>query len=173
MATTSSKRFIPKSLPKPVVDDSRVNSVQANSESSFVNSALPKHIPFPYIDGQSDWLTEGFTFLVGVFALGCQYLEMYRTVWWLPEFANKQALHFQLIDKIVLTFILAILARKFLALFVLAGVKYLKKRHRSYHQLANYVPHVYILQLACLLGVCCFDVFLNYGILSLFCLCYP
>lgn len=162
---STSRRLIPKSLPR--VPDDGDNGVPTYS------SALPKHIPFPYIDDQSDFLIEGFSFLVALFAMGCQYLEMYRTVWWLPEFANKQALHFQLIDKVLLAFIIVILSRKFLALFVLASAKYLRKRHKSYHTLANYIPHIHAIQLGGLLGVCCFDVFLKYGFLNLLCLCYP
>lgn len=134
---------------------------------------MPKHIPFPFVDEQSDYLFEGFAFVVALFATGCQFLELYKTVWWLPEFANKQAVHFHLIDKVLFAFILAILARKLLALFVLASVKYLKRRHKSYHTLANYIPHIYAIQLGTLLGVCCFDIFLKYGFLNLLCLCYP
>lgn len=169
--SATSRRFIPKSPPR--LEDSEGNGVPRVSENPFTSSALPKHLPFPYIEGQSDWLIEAFSFLVSVFALGCQYLEMYRTVWWLPEFANKQALHFHLIDKIVLAFIVAVLARKFLALFVLASVRYLRKRHKSFNTLANYIPHIYAFQMGCLLVVCCFDVFLKFGILSLSALCYP
>lgn len=167
--SATSRRFIPKAIPSRQGDDSEPNGVDV----PVTSSALPKHLPFPYIESQSDWLVEGFSFLVAVFALGCQYLEMYRTVWWLPEFANKQALHFQLIDKIVIAFIVAILGRKFLALFVLSSARYLKKRHKSCYTLSNYIPLIYALQLGCLLGVCCFDVFFQYGILNLLCLCYP
>lgn len=118
-------------------------------------------------------LIEAFSFVVALFALGCQYLEMYRTVWWLPEYANKQALHFQLIDKVLISFIVVILSRKLLALFVLASVRYLRRRHKAYHTLASYIPHIYAFQLCCLLGVCCFDIFLKHGILNLLCLVYP
>lgn len=170
--STTSRRLIPKNLAKPA-EDSDYGVVQQVTETSFISSALPKHIPFPYIEEQSEFLMETFSFVVALFALGCQYLEMYRTVWWLPEFANKQALHFQLIDKVLISFIVVILARKLLALFVLASVRYLKKRHKSYHTLASYIPLIYALQLCCLLGVCCFDIFFKYGVLDLLCLVYP
>lgn len=167
----SSRRPVSKSLIKDGSDQQQQAANPPVPEFNTISSALPKHIPFPYIEDQSDFLMEGFSFVVGLFAMGCQYLEMYRTVWWLPEFANKKALHFHLIDRVVLAFVVVILARKFLALFVLASVRYLKKRHKSY--LSNYIPHLYVVQIACLLGVCSFDVCLQYGILNLLCLCYP
>lgn len=165
MSTT--RRPFTAAKAQPTEDSDQCSSTSDN------NSVLPKHIPFPDIENQSEVFYESFSFAVALCALGCQYLELYRTVWWLPEFANKQALHFQLIDKILLAFIVAVLSRKLMALLVLTSAKFLRKRHKSYHTLANCIPHIYGFQLICLLGICCFDIFLKYGFLSLSCLCYP
>lgn len=173
--SSSSRRFIAKNPPKQVPDShvSDGHGVSQGLDNSQSSSALPKHIPFPEIEGSSEIIVEGFTFIVALFAMGCQYLEMYRTVWWLPEMANKKAMHFHLIDKTVVAFIVCILIRKFLALLVFGGVKYLKKCHKSYHTLANSLPWIYVIQMGGFLGVCCLDIYMKYGILNILCLCYP
>lgn len=171
---STSRKLIPKNQPRvaeAVVSDS--SSAPTSQETSQNSSALPKHIPFPDLEGSSELVVEGLIFVIAVFAMGCQYLEMYRTVWWLPEMANKKAMHFHLIDKSVVAFIVCILVRKFLALLVLNGVKYLKKCHKSYHTLANCMPWIYVIQLGAFLGACCLDIYMKYGILNILCLCYP
>lgn len=170
------RRICPNSASKAKASDEYDKpKPQLSADISAISCGLPKHIPFPaQIDEPfSNWSIEGFVFLVSVFSLGCQYLEMYKTVWWIPEFSNNQAIHFNLIDKVLLAYIVVILSRKLMAQFVLSSATFLKKRGKHYQTLANLIPHIYAFQLLCLLCVCCFDIFLKYGVWNLLCLNYP
>lgn len=72
-------------------------------------------------------------------------------------------------------FVVLILSRKCVALFVYSASSYIRKRQKSksYNLLATLIPHIYSLQLFLLLGVCCFDVYLKFGLWKLLGLCYP
>lgn len=53
---------------------------------------LPKHFPFPNIPLESDIL---FDFLMAIFAIigmGLQFLNMYKSVWWLPHSYTQNAM---------------------------------------------------------------------------------
>ena len=50
----------------------------------------PKHIPFPDIPQASEILNEFFMFTFATISAGLQFLNLYRTVFWLPESYNKQ-----------------------------------------------------------------------------------
>lgn len=52
----------------------------------------PKHIPFPYIPQDSELLFEIMNFIFTLVATGLQFLNLYRTAWWLPQSYNNQAM---------------------------------------------------------------------------------
>lgn len=49
----------------------------------------PKHIPFPDVPQNSEILNEFFMFAFSFLAATLQFLNLYRTVWWLPESYTK------------------------------------------------------------------------------------
>lgn len=52
----------------------------------------PKHIPYPYIPQDGTLLFETMTFVFTLIAAGLQFLNLYRTVWWLPHSYTNQAM---------------------------------------------------------------------------------
>lgn len=52
----------------------------------------PKHVPFPYIPQDGTLLFEAMTFLFVLIATGLQFLNLYRTAWWLPHSYTNQAM---------------------------------------------------------------------------------
>lgn len=52
----------------------------------------PKHIPFPYIPQDGTLLFEAMTFVFTLVATGLQFLNLYRTAWWLPHSYTNQAM---------------------------------------------------------------------------------
>lgn len=52
----------------------------------------PKHIPFPYIPQDGTLLFEAMTFVFSLVATGLQFLNLYRTAWWLPHSYTNQAM---------------------------------------------------------------------------------
>ncbi|KAH9631691.1 hypothetical protein HF086_014692 [Spodoptera exigua] len=85
----------------------------------------PKHIPFPYIPQDGNLLFEAMTFVFTLVATGLQFLNLYRTAWWLPHSYTNQAMNFYLIDPHLVAFIVTIIFRKLLlsiSLAILRGV---------------------------------------------------
>lgn len=52
----------------------------------------PKHIPFPYLPQDGTLLFEAMTFVFTLVATGLQFLNLYRTAWWLPHSYTNQAM---------------------------------------------------------------------------------
>lgn len=46
---------------------------------------MPKHIPFPDFPGSSELINELIMFLFITFAAAMQFINLYRTMWWVPE----------------------------------------------------------------------------------------
>lgn len=52
----------------------------------------PRHIPFPNIPYDGDLLFESMMFVFTALAAGSQFLNLYRTVWWLPHSYTSQTM---------------------------------------------------------------------------------
>lgn len=132
----------------------------------------PKHIPFPYIPQDGTLLFEAMTFVFTLVATGLQFLNLYRTAWWLPHSYTNQAMNFYLIDPHLVAFIVTIIFRKLLlsvSLFVLRGLLAPKL-----------MPHATIAARMFILGVvlgalswCTYFIVLKYPLVKIFYLCYP
>lgn len=56
------------------------------NETKCTDSPVPpKHIPFPPIPQDGELLFETMSFAFTLVATGLQFLNLYRTVWWLPN----------------------------------------------------------------------------------------
>lgn len=53
---------------------------------------LPKHIMLPEIPGDGNLYFEVILYIFGVVIMGLQYVNMYKTVWWLPHSNANYAL---------------------------------------------------------------------------------
>lgn len=52
----------------------------------------PKHIPFPNTPTENNVLFEVMIFTFSLVAAGLQFLNLYRTVWWLPHSYTNQTM---------------------------------------------------------------------------------
>lgn len=98
-----------------------------------------------------------------------QFLLMYRTVWWLPEIHNKQAMNFHLIDKHCLAFIVIILGRKFYysvieTIICVFNAGKIWKRTLKYGGFGLLVVG---------LTICTINLLESYSVMYIFCLLYP
>ncbi|GAB6026221.1 hypothetical protein CHUAL_012429 [Chamberlinius hualienensis] len=75
---------------------------------------MPKHIALPLIPVDGEFVFELVMFVYTAMALGLQYVNLYRTVWWLPHSHNKYAVNFYLIDIHLMAYILIVLGRRFI-----------------------------------------------------------
>merc|ERR1719290_154078 len=79
--------------------------------------AYPQPVPIPDIPHDSPITFEVIVFCYTTISLLLQYLNLYRTVWWLPHSYNNQTMNFYLIDPYVIIFAVVLLARRLLYIF--------------------------------------------------------
>ncbi|ESN94375.1 hypothetical protein HELRODRAFT_69178 [Helobdella robusta] len=79
--------------------------------NSFV---APTHSHLPEIGHDSNLLFEFLAFVQSIVILGCQYLNLYRAVWWLPYSTVSYAINFQLIDVNLVIVLVIFMGRRFL-----------------------------------------------------------
>ena len=63
-------------------------------------------------------------FVYAVAALGLQYLNLYRSVWWLPHSYSSQTLNFYLIDLPTILFSITLLGRRLVWILIRAALIY-------------------------------------------------
>ncbi|RVE47440.1 hypothetical protein evm_007851 [Chilo suppressalis] len=143
------------------------------SETKLIEGPVPpKHIPFPYIPQDGILLFESMTFVFLLVAAGLQFLNLYRTAWWLPHSYTNQAMHFYLIDPHLVAFIVTVVSRRFLLAASLAVLKSFLAPKLMPH--ATIAARMFILGVV--LGVltwCAYFIMLKYPLVKIFYLCYP
>ncbi|KAI1294644.1 Transmembrane protein 39A [Halotydeus destructor] len=121
----SSKSFTEDNARVPLAIDSAAN-IQANP---------PKHIALPRLPGEHELLFEFNTVVLFIVAMATQYLNLYRTVWWLTQSHTNTFMNFHLIDLNALQFSLTYVGRPFLQFLVLSISRLLPSALRSYYSL--------------------------------------
>ena len=86
--------------------------------------SYPQAVPIPDIPHDSSFTFEVIVFFYTAASLGLQYLNLYRTVWWLPHSYTSQAVNFYLIDPFTILFSLVLLSRRLLWHLVRAAIIY-------------------------------------------------
>ncbi|KRZ03409.1 Transmembrane protein 39A [Trichinella zimbabwensis] len=88
-------------------------------ENEQENVLLPQHPVFPDISMvQGELFFECTLFLYSVLVLFLQYLNLYKSLWWLPNSYTQHALKFHLIDLYVLSCVGLILGRRVIWCFL-------------------------------------------------------
>ncbi|XP_071626132.1 transmembrane protein 39A [Temnothorax longispinosus] len=89
-------------------DDKRLDEIYSG------RSLAPKHIPIPAVPVDRQLNFEALSLIVSIIAACLQLLNLYRTVWWLPNSYNGYSMNFYLIDPYLLIFIFTMVAHRFL-----------------------------------------------------------
>ncbi|CAH2084490.1 unnamed protein product [Euphydryas editha] len=142
-------------------------------EVKFSDSPLPpKHIPFPYIPQDGELLFEIMNFVFTLVATGLQFLNLYRTMWWLPHSYTTQAMNFYLIDPHLVAFIVTIISRRLLLSLSLTLLRrVLAPKMFPY---ATVAARMFILGVVLgALSWCTYFIILKYPLVKIFYLCYP
>ncbi|CAB3254955.1 unnamed protein product [Arctia plantaginis] len=132
----------------------------------------PKHIPFPYIPQDGTLLFEAMSFVFTLIATGLQFLNLYRTAWWLPHSYTNQAMNFYLIDPHLVAFIVTIIFRKLLLSIGLVVLRAVLAPKMMPH--ATVAARMFVLGLVLgALAWCTYFIVLKYPVMKIFYLCYP
>ncbi|KAH8299858.1 hypothetical protein KR044_007098 [Drosophila immigrans] len=154
-----------------VYDERSDGSSSSDAHDSFQRSmstkmgaqqvTMPKHIPFPEHATTSEWLSE---LIMCAFTMGAaivQFINIYRTNWWLPHLHTRHMVNIELIDPYLRYLILILNTRRLLYCMLLAkwktnerrllrlGIKYgfggLVQAALGYCALRLYQQHSYVL----------------------------
>jgi len=108
------------SRPPPIPLSPPINANKTNI-SGKDDVFPPQPVPLPDIPHDSQTTFEVLVLVYAVSALCLQYLNLYRSVWWLQHSYNNTAVSFYLIDPTIIAFSLIVLARRLLWMTLRAG----------------------------------------------------
>ncbi|XP_023337791.1 transmembrane protein 39A isoform X2 [Eurytemora carolleeae] len=118
------RRGTARSTRPPVPPSPAVNPVKPSSPGCD-EIYPPQPVPLPDIPHDSQTTFEVLVFMYNLAGLGLQYLNLYRSVWWLPHSYNSTAVSFYLIDPSVIAFSVLLLGRRLLWLGLKAAFVHL------------------------------------------------
>lgn len=133
---------------------------------------LPKHGFLPDIPRESNLLFEFLLYMLGVIILLLQYVNLYKTVWWLPHSHANYALNFYLIDPYLVSFLMLLMSRRLVWCFV-QEVYGSKNRKSVLYWLVQFIKLIFVLGI---LGTFCwtaYHVVVRYSLVNCLFLCYP
>ncbi|XP_060583973.1 transmembrane protein 39A-like isoform X2 [Ruditapes philippinarum] len=81
-------------------------------------AVLPKHAHIPEIPGDTNVSFEVMLYIFGFIVMCLQYINLYKTVWWLPHSHANYALNFYLIDPYLASFLCVLMSRRLIWCFV-------------------------------------------------------
>ncbi|XP_015512102.1 transmembrane protein 39A isoform X1 [Neodiprion pinetum] len=148
------------------VDDKKIN------ENWSSRPLAPKHVPIPVVpvDGQLSF--EALSLGISTVAVGLQLLNLYRTVWWLPQSYNEYTMNFYLIDPYLLVFIGTMLVRR----LVYALLRKLVDATAPTRWLPTAQRVMRVCLLLVVISVLCWCLYYmseNHNSMKVFYLCYP
>ncbi|XP_057373719.1 transmembrane protein 39A-like [Daphnia carinata] len=97
---------------KPAISSEGVNLNYMRTFQSDPNS--PKHISISYASSDHCLIYESVVFFYSLSAFLLQLLHLYRTVWWLPQSYEKNAVKFYLVNPYVIGFVLTLIIPRWL-----------------------------------------------------------
>ncbi|GIY50591.1 transmembrane protein 39A [Caerostris extrusa] len=132
----------------------------------------PKHIPLPDVPPSSEFYFELDAFLLSVFAMTGQYINLYRNVFWLPHSYNDHYINYYLVDYYVLAINLIMVGRR-LPVCLLKQVCSLcfPSSYQSMYTLC--INILTVISLVPVLLYCFYNVIMEHGYLTIIFLIYP
>ncbi|KAI7685894.1 Transmembrane protein 39A [Sarcoptes scabiei] len=74
---------------------------------------VPEHVDLPELSDENELLYEMQTIVIFIIAMSTQYLNLYRTFWWMPDTYRRYAMNFHLINPNVVLFCLMTIVKSF------------------------------------------------------------
>jgi len=171
---TSRPPAAPSGTNNMVASQNKPGAVSTGRKEDDLTSPLsyPQAVPIPDIPHDSPFTFEVIMFLYTGAALGLQYLNLYRTVWWLPHSYTNQALNFYLIDPFTIAFSLTLLSRRLVWLCIRAAIIYFLPVSPS-GRFVNGSKFCTIGMILLILGYLAYFVVQNHSMVNILYLVYP
>ncbi|XP_011165741.1 transmembrane protein 39A isoform X2 [Solenopsis invicta] len=138
-------------------------------------SLAPKHIPIPAVPVNTRLSFEALSLVVSIIATCLQLLNLYRTVWWLPNSYNGYSMNFYLIDPYLLVFIFTMVAHRFLYTLLreIIDVSLPVQSVPAKAAIRNIVRSSLSVAVKSVLGWCLYHMAEKHNSMKIFYLCYP
>ncbi|XP_075165803.1 transmembrane protein 39A [Haematobia irritans] len=153
-------------------DNNREEDDHAGQQQTNV-TPMPKHIPFPDPASSSELLNELIMFLFTSCVAAMQFINVYRTNWWLPQQQVQitNTVNLQHVNPHLILLILVMNGRRIVYCLSLKGLYYLlPPQFQSMSKIFKYILEVLILTLPV---TCIVMMYNNRNYLSIFLLIYP
>lgn len=137
------------------------------NEESNGTVIAPKHIQLPRLPPESELMFEAQTLLLFIICSATQYLNLYRTVWWLPQSHINTFMNFHLIDLNVVQFCTMFVVRP----FVLNVLNFITPVLPRFLQAAYMHFSVFSVIILCIYGHirCAFNIYMRHGMSGISC----
>lgn len=132
-------------------------------------ASTPKHVSLPKLPTESELTFEAQTMLLFLVSMLCQYLNLYRTVWWLSQSNTNTVVNFHLIDLNVIHFNVLFMGRSFCQHILLAVCSMLC----PFTIVKNTCNSIVTIFFSLLLIKCVYYIYLNHGVTGIMCVSYP
>uniref|UniRef100_A0A1B6DBM3 Transmembrane protein 39A n=1 Tax=Clastoptera arizonana TaxID=38151 RepID=A0A1B6DBM3_9HEMI len=132
----------------------------------------PKHVPVPSLPHDSNVMFEIIMFVFTTMATFLQFLNLYRSVWWLPHSYTSYSMNFYLIDPYLVGFIATILGRRLIYSLVCQCLM-IWTPQSVWAVLQQLVRLLLLVLVLTSLVWCAYNIMQNHPIVNIFYLCYP
>uniref|UniRef100_A0A1B0G7N3 Uncharacterized protein n=1 Tax=Glossina morsitans morsitans TaxID=37546 RepID=A0A1B0G7N3_GLOMM len=148
----------------------RDNSKEEEYSSTHSIMAMPKHISFPEFANSSELLNESMMFLFTTCAAAMQFINIYRTNWWLPHSNINNTLNFYYIEPFLIILIVAMNSRRLIYCLSMRALDLLLPT--NYHRLWRICKFLIEDIILAMLVFCIVMMYNNQNNLSIFLLIY-
>ncbi|KAI0231476.1 Transmembrane protein 39A-A [Lamellibrachia satsuma] len=132
----------------------------------------PKHAHIPEIPTDSNVIFESMVFVFALICLCLQYVNVYKTVWWLPHSHSGYALNFYLIDPYVALLLVLVMSRR-LFWCIVKEVYGAHTSHTCFYWLVQLFKVVLLVTLVMVFLGAAYNVVLRHSLLYILFFCYP
>ena len=140
-------------------------------ESNGLASA-PKHVALPKLPPESELSFEIQTTILFIVAMLTQYLNLYRTVWWLSQSNTHTIVNFHLIDLNVIHFNIVFMGRYLLQHVILSIGSKLPTGRVT--EILMYGSNLIVMTICTWIQLkCIYYIYLNHGVTGILCILYP
>ncbi|XP_034940123.1 transmembrane protein 39A [Chelonus insularis] len=139
-----------------------------------INNRLlaPKHVPIPAVPVDDQLFFEALSFGISIAAALMQFLNLYKTVWWLPQSYNDYSMNFYLIDPFLMIFILTMMARRFIYALLRRCIDAFSPA-RWLPSVQRFIRIVLLIIILAILTWCLYYMSERHNVIKVFYLCYP
>ncbi|KAF7998313.1 hypothetical protein HCN44_009711 [Aphidius gifuensis] len=149
-----------------------LNDDKKNIDTINGRLLAPKHVPVPQIPVDGLLKFETISLIASIIAASTQFLNLYRTVWWLPNSYNNYAMNFYLIDRYLVVFIITIITWRFIYTLFCKFIEIIS-HPKWLSNIQKVIRIILLLIVISIISYCIFHMIQDHGVMRIIYLSYP